>query len=203
MASFSLWCFLSWNVWIERKKGHVDCYNYWLLNLWCYFGNWLSCTALGKDKFKSIQTEICQKMVQFSWWDISSTTVSNHFSFQNCKKWPEDIWNYFLVCAMFLIELGLFHNFWKQFFSWIERRKKILVTQSCLTLWPHGLYPARLLSHGISQARILKWVAISFSRGSFPPGIKPGSPEIQADSLLSEPPGKALFNQSRCFNLRP
>ena len=29
---------------------------------------------------------------------------------------------------------------------------------------PHGLEPARL--HGILQARILQWVAISFSRGS-------------------------------------
>ena len=40
-----------------------------------------------------------------------------------------------------------------------------LVTKSCLTLfWPYGLYPARL--HGILQARILEWVAISFSSGS-------------------------------------
>ena len=82
--------------------------------------------------------------------------------------------------------------------------------------------------HGILQARILEWVAISFSRGSsrffatpwtvahqaplsvessrqeywsgLPcpsprdvpnPGIKPGSPTLQADSLPpSEPPGK-------------
>ena len=71
------------------------------------------------------------------------------------------------------------------------------------------------------QARVLEWVAISFSRGSsqprdqtpwtvasrqeywsglpFPsprdlpnPGIKPGSPAFQADSLTSEPPGKPL-----------
>ena len=44
--------------------------------------------------------------------------------------------------------------------------------------------------HGIFQARILKWVAISFSRGS---GIEPGSPvspALQAGSLLSESPGK-------------
>ena len=39
--------------------------------------------------------------------------------------------------------------------------------------------------HGILQARILEWVAISSSRG-----IKPGSPALQADSLVSEPPGK-------------
>ena len=44
--------------------------------------------------------------------------------------------------------------------------------------------------HGILQARILERVAISFSRGSFQPRIEPGSPVLQADSFLSEPPGK-------------
>ena len=44
---------------------------------------------------------------------------------------------------------------------------------------------------GISQARILEWVAISFSRGNLPdPGIEPRSPALQAHSLPSEPPGK-------------
>ena len=42
-----------------------------------------------------------------------------------------------------------------------------LVTKLYLTLlWPQ---PARLLIHGISQARILEWVAISFSRGTLWP----------------------------------
>ena len=37
--------------------------------------------------------------------------------------------------------------------------------------------------HGISQARIMEWVAIPVSRGSSPPGIKPASPDWQVDSL--------------------
>ena len=37
--------------------------------------------------------------------------------------------------------------------------------------------------HGISQVRILEWVARSFSRGSSQPGIKPRSPALQGDSL--------------------
>ena len=47
--------------------------------------------------------------------------------------------------------------------------------KSCLTLlWPRGLYsPPGSSVHGISQARILEWVAISFSRGSSNPGIEP------------------------------
>ena len=44
--------------------------------------------------------------------------------------------------------------------------------------------------HGILQAEILVWVAF-LSAGDFPnPGIKPSSPALQADSLLSEPPRK-------------
>ena len=38
------------------------------------------------------------------------------------------------------------------------------------SLWPHGLYSLPSSSvHGILQARILEWVAISFSWGSTPP----------------------------------
>ena len=40
--------------------------------------------------------------------------------------------------------------------------------------------------HGIVQARILEWVAISFSRGSSWPKDWTRSPALQADSLLSE-----------------
>ena len=43
---------------------------------------------------------------------------------------------------------------------------------------------------GILQAGILEWEKIP-SPGDLPdPGIKPGYPAWQADSLLSEPPGK-------------
>ena len=42
--------------------------------------------------------------------------------------------------------------------------------------------------HGIFQARILEWVAISFYRRLPDPGIEPKSPTLQADALPSEPP---------------
>ena len=46
----------------------------------------------------------------------------------------------------------------------------VLVTQSCLTLCePMDCCPPGSSVHGILQARILAWVAIFFSRGSFPP----------------------------------
>ena len=41
--------------------------------------------------------------------------------------------------------------------------------------------------HGLSQARILEWIAISLSRGFLHPGIKPKSPALQVDTLLSDP----------------
>ena len=45
--------------------------------------------------------------------------------------------------------------------------------QLCLTLPPHGMWPPGSSVHGISQARILEWVAISFSRGGLPnPGTE-------------------------------
>ena len=43
--------------------------------------------------------------------------------------------------------------------------------QSCLTLWdPLNHSPPGSSAHGILQARILEWVAISYSRGSSWPG---------------------------------
>ena len=44
--------------------------------------------------------------------------------------------------------------------------QKVLVTQLCLTVCdPVDCSPPRSSVHGILQARILEWVAISFSRG--------------------------------------
>ena len=44
--------------------------------------------------------------------------------------------------------------------------------------------------HGILQARILQWVAVS-SPGNLPdPGIEPRSSALQVDSLPAEPQGK-------------
>ena len=50
--------------------------------------------------------------------------------------------------------------------------------------------------HGILQARILEWAAIFFSRDLPNPGIEPGSPALQADSLPSEPPGKSTGKET-------
>ena len=50
------------------------------------------------------------------------------------------------------------------------RHLYVLVTQSCPTLlYPMDCSPPGSSVHGISQVRILEWVAISFSRGSSRP----------------------------------
>ena len=53
------------------------------------------------------------------------------------------------------------------------------VSQSCLTLCNAMVYSSSgSYAHGISQARTLEWVAVSFSRGYFQPGIEPESPAL-------------------------
>ena len=47
--------------------------------------------------------------------------------------------------------------------------------------------PWTIQIYGILQARILEWVAVPFSRGSFQPRNQPRSPALQADSLPAEP----------------
>ena len=71
---------------------------------------------------------------------------------------PEAIWGkyfffFFLCCFQFLYVIAL----WK--------KVKVKVAQSCLTLWD----PMDYTVHGILQARILKWVAVCFSKGSSQP----------------------------------
>ena len=66
---------------------------------------------------------------------------------------------------------------------------KVLDTLLCMTFChPMDYSPPGSSVHGILQSRILEWVAIP-SPGNIPgPGIKHRSPELQAESLLSESP---------------
>ena len=52
------------------------------------------------------------------------------------------------------------------------------------------------LSMGISQARILEWVTISFFRGSFQPRDRP-QVSWAGGFFTAEPPGKPFTNHSR------
>ena len=66
------------------------------------------------------------------------------------------------------------------------------VAQSCPTLcnpWDYCSPPGSSI-HRTSQARVLEWAAIFFSRDLPYPGIEPTSLALQAVALPSEPPGK-------------
>ena len=53
--------------------------------------------------------------------------------------------------------------------------------------------------HGIFQARVLEWIAISFSKGPTQ-GLNPGLPHRrQTDALPSEPPGKSNITLLKDF----
>ena len=76
----------------------------------------------------------------------------------------------------------------------LKVKAKVLVVQSCPTLCnPKNCSPAVSPVHGRFSGQE-HWIEQPLpSPGDRPnPGIKPGSPTLQADSLPSEPPGKPL-----------
>ena len=72
-----------------------------------------------------------------------------------------------------------------------KMKVKVSINHSVIWLWDPMDCMSVFSVHGILQARMLKWVAIPFSRESSNPGI--GSPTLQTEFLLSEPPGKPLI----------
>ena len=79
--------------------------------------------------------------------------------------------------------------------SGLKKKKselKVLLDQSCMTLQHHGLYVAHQAPLSMEFSRQEYWSELPFP----PPGdlsnlgIEPGSPALQADSLLFKPPGK-------------
>ena len=77
------------------------------------------------------------------------------------------------------------------------------VTQSYLTLCdPLDWSPPGSSVHGISQARILQWAAVPFSRGSsLPRALDSANPHWQADSFPMVPPGKPGTDMSCALTL--
>ena len=75
-----------------------------------------------------------------------------------------------------------------QSLDWEDPLEKEMAIHYSILAWeipwteePGG--PQSISIHGILQARVLEWVAISFSRVRPDPGIEPSSPSVQADSL--------------------
>ena len=77
---------------------------------------------------------------------------------------------------------------------YLKKKKKwkcLLITPLCLTLFDlMDCSQSGSSTSGISWARILGWVVISYSRGPPDPGIKPVSPAMAGGFFTNEPPGK-------------
>ena len=72
-------------------------------------------------------------------------------------------------------------------------KMKVLADRSCLTLTPWTVACQGSLSVEFSRQEYWEQFAISFSRGSSQPRDQTWSPALQTDSLLSEPPGKPVY----------
>ena len=76
---------------------------------------------------------------------------------------------------------------------------KVFISQVCLSLHdPVDCSPPWTV-HGILQGRILEWV-VNSPGDLLDAGIEPRSPVLQADSSLSEPPGKC-FAKKKVHNI--
>ena len=102
-----------------------------------------------------------------------------------------------LICSFAIIKLQqvyLFLELCKTFWETVESgglASESEVTQSCLALCdPMDCSPPGPPSMGFSSQEC--WSGLPFpSPGDLPdPGIEPGSPALEADTLTSEPPGK-------------
>ena len=83
------------------------------------------------------------------------------------------------------------------FFLWLNSSPACMpacsVAKLCLTLCdPVDCSPPGSSVHGILQARILEWVAISFSRNLPNSGIEPLSPALAGRFFTTEPPEKPI-----------
>ena len=106
----------------------------------------------------------------------------------SADEWMRKLWyictmEYYSAIKKKVFELVLMR--WMKLEPIIHSESEI--AQSCPTLLdPWTVANQAPPSMGILQARILEWVAISFSRGS----SRPRDPTLQADALNSTPPGK-------------
>ena len=82
----------------------------------------------------------------------------------------------------------------------------VLIPQSCPTLCNSmGYSPPGSSVHGISQARILEWVAIPYPGDLPDPGIEPTSLEFPAladEFFITAPAGKPLNYNIKIISVR-
>ena len=79
-----------------------------------------------------------------------------------------------------------------------------LLSHVQLFVTPLDCSPPGSFGHGVPQARILEWVAMSSSRGSSPPRDRTQVSHIAGGFFLpSEPPGKPMRERDRDYYKQP
>ena len=113
-----------------------------------------------------------------------------HWEVKHISPWDVDFtyWFPYKVCSMERGGKKSNSALEKSDKHYLSQVIKVLVAQSCLTLCdPVGCSSPGSSVHGISQARILEWVAIPFSRGSSWPRYQ---------TLVSCIPGRFFYHLS-------
>ena len=95
------------------------------------------------------------------------------------------------------------HHLCPPYFTLTLSRFCCLVTKLCLTLCDSTDCSLPGFSvHGISQARTLEWVAVSFSRALTDSGIEPTSPALAGGFFTAKPPGKPKKYKGKANSLQ-
>ena len=137
---------------------------------WCSLGTWTVCP----DRHPP------QGSTDFFLFHLQCTTL-----LMTCNQMAEKWWIFLIFAGIPL----LLHTCEHPFMYSMKKRKVASVVFDSLR--PHGLQPASLLCSWNSPGENTGVASHSLLQEIFPdPGIEPGSPELQADALLSEPPGK-------------
>ena len=118
-------------------------------------------------------------------WDSpgKNTGVDCHFLLQ-CMKWKVKVKSLSRAWLLATPWTAAFSNAWK----WKVKVKSLCHVWLLATTWT-GAYQAPP-SMGFSRQEYWSGVPLPSPGNLLSPGIKPGSPAFQADTLTSEPPGK-------------
>ena len=68
--------------------------------------------------------------------------------------------------------------------------EQVAISFSRGSSWPRNRTQVSCITGSYKGSPLLEWAVVPLPRGLPNPGIEPRSPTLQADSLLSEPPGK-------------
>ena len=132
-------------------------------------------------------------------WIWVSHIVGRCFTIWATREVVTVIYFYPTVCSLLLsqlfcsLEMKICFSTWASYPSFGKWKSEIEIAQSCLILCdPVDFSLPGSSVHGIFQAKVLEWVAISFSRGSSWPRDRTQISHIVGRCLLSELPGNYL-----------